>query len=375
MELVLNLETHIHSVVCTAHTEVFHINMKSIERLITRKNQTTLTLLRDHVEQRMRARAHSQLGSDILLYSRILDHLEFTRPKRFRSATSDDKVLQAVTLEEKSRQKTLKQLVKLYLKDRSPLIDPFVPGAVYYKTKAVEKEGKAVDKLETMVPEVGVANVRLERARKAAHRQPRSRRELERLTVAQDPEEITKLQDRNHAVNRFLQRQPSGSVQPRPKSAVVTSNNDAIHKLTEPQVPDDGEEVDLTDLSESEVKAAVLSVGRSSDETNATRSRVICSMMERNAFQNAQSKYKHLMRPLSAPPEQLLAEDESDAAQRDVFDSDTSDATLAQLETKIREFHELHADGTHQTRRTAPQVQRLRRFNISVSHFRSFHLP
>ena len=194
MELVLNLETHIHSVVCTAHTEVFHINMKSIERLITRKNQTTLTLLRDHVEQRMCARAHSQLGSDILLYSRILDHLEFTRPKRFRNATSDDKVLQAVTLEEKSRQKTLKQLVKLYLKDRSPLIDPFVPGAVYYKTKAVEKEGKAVDKLETMVPEVGVANVRLERARKAAHRQPRSRRELERLTVAQDPEEITKLQ-------------------------------------------------------------------------------------------------------------------------------------------------------------------------------------
>ena len=367
------------SVVCTAHTQVFHLNMKSIERLITRKNQSsqsTLTLLRAHVEQRMRARAQSKLGSDILLYSRILEYLEYTRPKRFRGNSGDNKVLQAVTMEEKTRQQTLKQLVKLYLKDRSPLIDPYVPGAVFYKTKAFEKEGKTVDKLETMATEVGVANVRLERARKAAQRQPRSRRELERLTVAQDPEEVTKLQDRNHAVNRFLQRQPSGTLQPRAKSAVLTSQSDTIHKLTSPQQPEDGEEVDLTDLTETEVKEAVLNLGRTSDETNATRSRVICSMMERNAFQSAQSKYKHLMRPLSAPPEQLLAEEEDDdVTQREVFDSDTSDAALAQLETKMRQFYEFHAESAAaQARRMTPQVQKLRRFNISVSriHLLSF---
>ena len=43
----------------------------------------------------------------------------------------------------------------------------------------------------------------LQRARRAGRRQARSRRELERLTVAQDPEEMKHLQDKNHAVNRL----------------------------------------------------------------------------------------------------------------------------------------------------------------------------
>ena len=354
------------SVVCTANTELFHVDNKAIDRLITKKNERTLNLLRQQVEQRLKARSQTQLGAQITLYARILETMEYTKPKRVTE--NHNKKLQTLSQEEKQKQQTLKQLVKLYLLDRSPLIDPYVPGAAFYKVRAAQHAYRdtSPDRPEPAQSMTGA--LRLERARKAAKRQPRSRRELERLTIAQDPEEISKLQDRNHAVNRFLQRQPSGTTLPRPKSAMNVADlheGDPIFELTQPQV-DTGEDMDLDDLSEEEVKEMVINLGNTSDMTNATRTRVICNMMEKNAHQSAKAKYKHLMRPTSAPSARMAPDDVVDSGDNsEVFDSETSDVTLRSLEQKIRSFYDTHS--TPGYRRMVPQIQRLKRFNIAVS--------
>ena len=95
------------SVVCTANTELFHVDNKAIDRLITKKNERTLNLLRQQVEQRLKARSQTQLGAQITLYARILETMEYTKPKRVTE--NHNKKLQTLSQEEKQKQQTLKQ--------------------------------------------------------------------------------------------------------------------------------------------------------------------------------------------------------------------------------------------------------------------------
>ena len=316
-EIALGLDTYAQTVVCTANTQLFLLDNKNIERFIWKKYTSTVDLLRRHVLYKLIARKKSKLGTDIDLYQHMIDALEDLKPKRL-SLEEDgvDSINESkLNNKENNRGSDLTQLVDLYLQNKAPLIEPHVPGAVYYKTKSVQKaRRRMMDRLRKYESNKVVSpQVRLERARKAAKRQPRSRRELERLTVAQDPEELSRLYDRNHAVNRFLTKRaghtPSNMpAKPRPHTATGTSRlisnetSSNIFKLTEPQVSEDCNvhDVDYSDLQEDEIKQIVRDMEQLHDTRNASRARVICSMMDKNANNQTMGLVGGL-RPKSAP--------------------------------------------------------------------------
>ena len=59
------------TVVCTAHTEVYVLDNKNIDRLL-RRNQRTMAMLRSKVESKLRSRSCTRLGRNIELYSYLL---------------------------------------------------------------------------------------------------------------------------------------------------------------------------------------------------------------------------------------------------------------------------------------------------------------
>lgn len=77
------------------------------------------------------------------------------------------------------------------------MIEPHVPGSIYYRTKSVERAQarKEVSEARRMNTFRSVG-ARLEYARKAERRRPRSRRELEQLTCSGA--------DRHIHVRRFI---------------------------------------------------------------------------------------------------------------------------------------------------------------------------
>ena len=210
-ELVLGLDYYTCTVVCTAQTEVFILDNKNIERLIHKKNKHTLDLLRNEAEAKIQGRYNTQLGSHVELYQHLLVKLKELRPKTYQSSYRREVEKSENELKAQDRDVMLNQLVKLFIQDRSPMIEPSVPGTVFYMTKAVDRARRQLTvqtqrKKHNMATRATSADVRLQRARKAGRRHPRSRRELERLTIAKDTEGITPLQDRNSAVNRFLSK-------------------------------------------------------------------------------------------------------------------------------------------------------------------------
>ncbi len=65
------------------------------------------------------------------------------------------------------------------------MIEPHVPGSIYYRTKSVERAQARKEGAERRLNASRSVGARLESARKAGRRRPRSRRELEQLTCAQ----------------------------------------------------------------------------------------------------------------------------------------------------------------------------------------------
>ena len=148
IEYVLGLETYTQSFICTANTDLFILDNKNIERLLYKKNTHTNDMLRDIVENKVKSRRKTQSGCEIELYKRLLDQLIESRPNRreeviaqLESEALAAKEAQNRTIQEKVNDKDLmvSQLIKLFLLDKSPLIEPTLPGAVYYRCKSISR--------------------------------------------------------------------------------------------------------------------------------------------------------------------------------------------------------------------------------------------
>ena len=364
--------------VCTAKTEVFLLDNKNIERFILKKYTTAIDTLRENVLKKLIFRRKSKIGTDVKLFDHMIDALEELQPKRTTKEVSSG-TKSSVKEADAKKLADLDKLVDLYLQNKSPLIEPFVPGTVYYKTQAVQRGRKRMmDRLrkysELNKPVSG--QLRLERARKASRRQPRSRRELERLTVAQDPQEASKLNDRNHAVNRFLSQGAAvaSAVPPRTRpqtasSRLSTTSTQPIFKLTEPQINGDisVHDVDYSDIKEEEIKHILRDMGDLQENKNASRARVICSMMDKNSNQQGMALIGGI-RPKSAPisggSSKMDRWQEEEEESGEAFDLETSDTVLSSLEYRLKAFHQRHE---HESKRGGPRIEQLRRFIISVS--------
>lgn len=126
-EFALDMNTYIQSVVCTQVTDVFALDMKNYERLVTKRNPKTIELLRESAELKLSSRVGRLQENSAPLLRSILQKLKNAskQPKRQHRQTSED------------------HLNYEFAPQRGPLIDLYGPGTVFYRNKMREKAKQA----------------------------------------------------------------------------------------------------------------------------------------------------------------------------------------------------------------------------------------
>ena len=132
------------------------------------------------------------------------------------------------------------------------------------------------------------------------------------------------------------------------------------------------------DIVNSDVKEVVKELVGRRQATNASRSKVICSMLDRR---NEENEAKSAIgRPKSAPAQtrRNAADDDEAYADADAddddddddeiesFDWETSNHALRELENKLRAFYAKNGAG-HGFKKSNANVIELKRFNIQVN--------
>ena len=339
--------------------------------------------LRDIVEHKLKGRVQSKLGAQVDIYRHMLMKVLEMKPKRnmplhgdlgSRPGSPDKETADP----KEDKDLMVSQLTRLFLENRTPFIEPAVTGSVFYITKSRERAKRHLStQLQKRSGKKQSGEVRLQRARRAAIRQPRSRRELEKLTIGN--EETKPLQDKDHAVNRFLVSSTSKTktramtapargrnggemaVVPASGKHHVQDDQDGIFRLTEIDIPEDGQlHIGREHLRDDNVKQIVLSMGDQQQERNTNRAKFICNMMDKRA---SAAREGILGRPKSAPTFQLGRKKVKDHDEEN-FDPQTSDSALTALEERIQSFHDRHdQDG----KRVTTHIRELRRFSIQVN--------
>ncbi len=417
----MGMKSYPHSVICAANTQVFLLNNENIERLILKKNPSTLTLIRRSVEEKLQNRINTQNGAKIELYKILLKKIQDMkrRPK--------DPINEAQSQLEKEREIMISRLVKLFLADKIPFIEPLLPDTVNLRMKAWNRERRPPSPPPEMKRSLGAglnnADARLAKAR-IPKRQARSRRQLERLHTSQQEQRRSSFQGsllsfnagrspspQHLGANRMTPTAPSrltpavgypssgrtrrllpetpkekpkpvyGTVKarPRPQTALGYVSQDRSH--TPCEEPDDGGIFKLTQpkmfmehnvikpdlmnkLQNPESMTEIMtSMDEFQNERQRPKSKMICSALERYY------KGQAIKRPKSAPVRGgLQGYLDSYDMDSDCFDWESSDEALRNLEDKIKNFHDKYDELTS---KMPYQIPEMKRFNVEVSCFLS----
>lgn len=126
VEFMLDLKTYLQSFVCTQTCEVFTLDTRNYERLVSKRNPRTKDLIRHGAEVKLSARISRLHDNQVPLLRTLLFKMECIdrqqqnkgrrRPMRTPISWEDD-----------------------FVPQRGPLIDMYGPGTVFYRTKMREK--------------------------------------------------------------------------------------------------------------------------------------------------------------------------------------------------------------------------------------------
>ncbi|XP_033116831.1 uncharacterized protein LOC117116849 isoform X2 [Anneissia japonica] len=125
IEAVLRLPTHMQSIRCIERVEVYELDMKYYEKLIYRKNQSTLNIM-EHL-------AAIKIEHRLSRIPRDADALMFEwASEKLREKNMNDKMpIQEETPSNKSN---------LWMTEKGPLLDPTGPGSLLYHLRKLEKQ-------------------------------------------------------------------------------------------------------------------------------------------------------------------------------------------------------------------------------------------
>ncbi|XP_046349863.2 uncharacterized protein LOC124130870 [Haliotis rufescens] len=169
-EICLGLGTYMQTVVCSTDTEVFILDMKNFERLVGRKNPNTIQMMKKLVESKLAIRKDLKYAQHIPLLKFL--HYKLTEgslPEAKRlPPLKESKVAPDINHERQ-------YILDNFLEGKSPLVDPQVPGAVYYKNLMQEK-ARIRENIRKRGSSFNVQHK--QKIRNPNRRQPRSRREI-----------------------------------------------------------------------------------------------------------------------------------------------------------------------------------------------------
>ena len=330
----------------------------------------TMDMLREEVEKKLKARYSSPQGSHIDLFKHLIDKLHDMKPKNaYRSLRGDNG-------EDKERETNVKRMLNLFMGDRAPFMEPCVPGAVYYLHKSYQRT-KRQEMMKRREWEKRLnAEHRLSRARKDK-RQPRSRRELEKLTQSAQPSvDMTKqlrkqVNTPTPTVYRTLTPTPpspavNGALMGLDENGRDLENGDAddeIFKLTQSVFEKDKDQyvLEAGDINNDYMKQIVTEMNGLQKVKTQNRTKIVCSMIDKQAASALEkANLPAHLRPKSAPVNASHPED------KDTFDYETSEHALRELEDKILLFN--HKYSTHQdsNRKIIAKVAEMKRYNVQV---------
>ena len=171
-ELVMGMESYMQTVKCVAETTVYILTAKNCERLINKRNPATMDLLKMQVETKIRSRLGTTKAEQIPLFRHLLyrvNCVEKPPPKEIPPLRG--------TKDLPDKEVLFDHLVDMFKKDKAALIQPLVPGGVYYREMMKEK-AKVRDTAKLMQMNNPVLRKKLMIVRKPPERRARTEREL-----------------------------------------------------------------------------------------------------------------------------------------------------------------------------------------------------
>uniref|UniRef100_A0A1I8HUV7 Cyclic nucleotide-binding domain-containing protein n=1 Tax=Macrostomum lignano TaxID=282301 RepID=A0A1I8HUV7_9PLAT len=326
----------------TAHAQLLHramgevetliLDLQNIERLITRRHQRTLNLLKLLVLEKVHQRLH-QLGrqavtpsepastDDVTLFAMSADRLQSELARRPPTASEMAARRQSATTRLTQRDREMATLSKLFLLDKAALIRPCVPGSVgvrlashqqsrYWSRRLREKEERDREAQEDRV------------ARREFHVQARSLRQLTNSKRDSEPEDELKL-------HKELQK------------TSARSQGNIVNEILET----------TTVQNASGEKISLMVMLKMMQRLKEVRRRL--SLKSSGGERQRQSQ----QRPSS-----------SGSAASATFDEETSDAVLVGLEDRIGDFLRRCSIHREESQSTAPAttegVTKLRRYDL-----------
>nr|XP_022306331.1 uncharacterized protein LOC111112810 isoform X5 [Crassostrea virginica] len=171
IEILNNLSTYMHTVKCTANTEVFILDTKNYDRIVGKKNSSTLDIMREYVKAKLETRMNMKQGH-------LIPFLQFLHFKMTEESLPQSKPLPPLKTSKTlpDRETMLQQLLQWFRDGRSTIVEPYTPGAVFYKE--LMKEKAAARKDNPPVAKTSVALTLRASRRNQPVRKPRSLLEI-----------------------------------------------------------------------------------------------------------------------------------------------------------------------------------------------------
>ncbi|CAH1791914.1 unnamed protein product [Owenia fusiformis] len=361
IEMVLPLNTYHHTIVTTSNCEAFILDVKNYERLVPKKNMGFIELLRKQFEQKLKGRIKTPHGAQIKLFQHFLNKIDDLKPKK--AAPHLKKQLA-------QRELHLLNMRKLFLEDRGPMLEPCVPGTIFYKNIARLKSSyhnpwmiQAATIAEAAQKEKPKFTVDIMPKTRipTSKRRPRSTRELQSLRISAPPKPILVKQRSSRPLTapgkRVSDAVGTGATTGRPQTALghKSGNTDDVNELGEPNMHDIVDQIDeLQKRKES------------------SRNRILCSMIV-DPSKSYESSSGAKARSVSAPavkngeveeateePNTTEESEESD----NYYDWETSEPALRTLEDRLMQFHKGCNDSPLINKKLQPTMWGLRRFDL-----------
>ncbi|XP_005104170.1 uncharacterized protein LOC101848372 [Aplysia californica] len=171
LEVVTKLSTYMFTVTSTSPTTAFVLDLKNLERLVGRRNQVTMEVMKETATEKLEMRAHSHYGKDVSFLSYLLYKI---REERLPSAKKLPPIKSTKQLPPKEIQ--IQHLLEKFKSGEAQLVEPYVHGSLIYKEQMQEK-ARIRNNIRKRSPH-SISGLLREARRKMNRRQPRSRREI-----------------------------------------------------------------------------------------------------------------------------------------------------------------------------------------------------
>ena len=368
VELIMGMKTHHHSVLCTSETEVLFLHNEIIEKVLSRRNTQTLTIMRQLVTEKLLRRVNSKNCAQAQLYRALLWKLERMNKTQHEDTTEE------VHQTGKQRDLMIARLVKLFMADKMPFIEPRVPDTVYHKIKSLYRERRSPSpspdpRRPSVTPKPSTstsAQSRLARA-KFPQRKARSRRQLERLQSHQEQKchlDLSLIKPKSLNEHNSLPGNKVSNARKSKSEAKFIHGRKARPQTAVGLTTPYPNEKDLPEVDETSNGIFKLTESHmyQKNETASQSTDSLCEESPRISGINTSA------RPKSAPFEVTYNDNSHDTksdSDEECFDWETSDAALEILEDKIRKFHD--RQDTFSRKMMPYRLQEMRRFNIQVS--------